>query len=141
MIPHRIRELQPGDVGYVNATWMRSMADDLGIPRDDGPARARFWKENAPVVQRLAQEARVVVACAAKDPNEIMGWICAEPPGVLHFVYVRNTARRGGVAKSLVRSLEMDLKARATHHTVKGFPLVARLFDDLALEPMAGGRG
>ena len=126
------------DRAFVFDSWLRTMAYDLDVPDDDA-ARAKFWRAQKPVIASLLARGKTLVACSRIDPDEIMGWACAEPPGLLHFVLVKGGTQRMGVCRSLLKSLGMGREATASHHTVRGFPRVQRCFETLTLDLLAAG--
>lgn len=136
MIPHIIRPAKSADEGYIFDSWLRSMAHDLSIPDDDGERR-RFWRAQKLVVAACLKHGKTLVACSRLDQDEIMGWACAEPPGLLHFVVVKGGCQRQGLCRELVKALGMAPAAKASHHTARGFPRVRRCFESLELDVMA----
>jgi hypothetical protein len=136
MIPHIIRPATDDDMRLVESSWLRTLATEYGVPEEALP-RARFWRANGPGIRDLCRRARVVVACSRADQREVMAWACAEPPGVLHFVFTkqRGTWGQQGLCRALLKHLGMAREATATHYTDQGWPRVARCFDKLTLDP------
>lgn len=137
VIPHVIRPLQAADEPFLFDCWIREMATDLEVP-DDDIERRDFWRAQKPVIARLLKRSTTLVAVTPAE-GKIVAWAVAEPPGLLHFVYVRGPLRRGNLCGALMKALEMDAVARASHHTVRGFPRVRRCFEMLELDLLAAG--
>jgi hypothetical protein len=87
------------DAGYIASSWAESSGSQL---HDMTGAKPREWKEL--LRTRLAQDMRrhrLAVACDVDDQDRIYGWACGSP-GVLAYVYVRDTRRRQGIGRALV---------------------------------------
>src|SRR5678815_1999534 len=91
-LPILLRDVEPGDVNYVRATWLRSGADS-DFARVLGAA---YWDRHVghhAVIDALIRRARVVVACSVTHHATIVGWACIEP-GIVHYVHVREEFRK-----------------------------------------------
>lgn len=87
------------DHDYIVATWCDSYWAAV-LPWDSiGEVRRRLGRE---IAERLANS-RVVIACDVDDRDRIYGWAVGDP-GVLHYVYVRETRRKSGHGAALVRA-------------------------------------
>jgi hypothetical protein len=140
-IPHAIRAYDPGrdrEESYVYDNWIRCLADDLDIP-DSDKERGAFWRAQKKAIGKLLERSTALVACSPRDENTIFGFIVAEPPERVHFVYVRKNMRGGGICRALVEAARLADVCTATSHTSWGFPRLARLFERLDLEPIVGG--
>lgn len=135
-LPLTIRPMRDVDAPIVYDSWSGAMADELGI--EDREERRSFKRAQKPVVDGLIARGKVFVANPRKDEREVMGWICVEPPDVLHFVFVKKAYRRGSVARQLVEHAGLPKAARASHSTSWGSPRIARLFDTLTHNPDLG---
>lgn len=104
-MPH-LRQAWPSDLPFVVDSWLNSyrMAPRA---RDMGDV---YFAEQKAIVRRLCNDAGLVIACDAEDPEAILGWLCAtnppniEPDPVVHYVYVRAAGRRCGVARRLLEA-------------------------------------
>lgn len=137
MIPHKLRPLATADHGFVYDSWLRSLADECEVDRNDASAVRAFKRQMRPGLEKILTrpEATTMVACARADENQLMGWACGEAPGVLHFVYVAKDWRGKGIGRALCGALGLTPASKATHYTSWGFPRVAKLFDDLQFDP------
>lgn len=90
------------DAGYIASSWAESSGAQLA---DMTGARPKAWKEL--IRERISRDMRrhkLAVACDVDDHDRIYGWACGSP-GVLAYVYVRDTRRQQGIARALVRYL------------------------------------
>lgn len=137
-----IRLAKPEDVAFVKASWLRSFsgspwallvtshderhtrrcdacgAHHLLVERHGGTLRSKagpaYWGGHAALVDRLMASCNVSVA---DNEGMLDGFVCrdhAEP--VLHYVYVRHSARGRGVARQLLDDLATAPAVRYTHY-------------------------
>lgn len=97
MLPVSIRDMVSGDVPLIYDSWIHSCL----------PSQRRDWGNNAFKLRRridalIRRGSEVKVAIFPEDGDVILGWACAEPPSVLHYVYVKEVYRRQGVAATLL---------------------------------------
>lgn len=107
--PVLLRPMVPADEAYIMATWLRDLrdADPSGLPDDLWfPAHRAF-------IERLFRDRSVaiVIASAADEPTEILGYVVAEPGEVLEWIHVRKQLR--GKRPSLARRLLQAVRATA----------------------------
>lgn len=135
-----IREARPDDMAFVRSGWLRSYASSdwatLVSPSSEHTSACRtcgkrslktsrsgtgltlrkpsevYWHGQRALIDRLIAQAMVVVA-EDESLGLLDGFVCWEPPDVLHYVYVRDTARKRGLAKELCALLTG--KVRYTH--------------------------
>lgn len=104
----KIRPSTKEDVSFVMDSWLRSFRKSPYsgvVPRN---LYVQVYSEC--IRQLLARGARLMVACNPEAPEQILGFICYESPGVLHYVYVKELYRDSGIAKSLVAYAGLDRK-------------------------------
>lgn len=103
--PIKIRQVVAGDLPYIFSTWLRDLRDADGGPLPDD----LFFQAHRALIERLLGDPTVValVACAADDPNEIWGYVVAEPHEVLHWVQTRKASRGRGLAKMLLTAAQV----------------------------------
>lgn len=125
----RLRPGKPADHPFVVDSWLKSY-EDSPVARDlrDGGV---YWTEYKAVVRRLLETQQLVVACAARDDDAILGWACTsapppeEPDPRVFYVYVRGrwsngtSARRLGIARALLAPF-LDAPCVYTHRPAHG---------------------
>lgn len=98
--PVIIRNVAPGDIPYLFSTYLRELRDaDAGALPDD-----LWFAAHRSHLERVLGDPKVttLVAAASDAPNEILGYVVAEPNEVLWFVHVRKALRGQGLAKRLL---------------------------------------
>lgn len=102
------RPFRPSDLKCVVNNWLKAFRDSpwAGCVSND-----QYYEVHHEVLRQLFNRgAKVLVACEAADPDQILGWVCIEDvPGgaAVHFVYVKEGYRRKGLASELLeRALE-----------------------------------
>lgn len=98
--PVLIRQVAPGDLPYLFSTWLRDLRD-----ADGGPLPDDLWyPAHRELIERLLASPNVtaLVAAASDAPDEILGYVVAEPGEVLWWVTVRRPLRKNGLAKRLL---------------------------------------
>lgn len=102
--PVLLRNFAPGDTNFVYATWLRDLraADASALPDD------LWFTAHRAYIERVMADptVRVLVACAADAPNEILGYAVATPNEVLQWVFIRRGLRRQGLAKRLLTEIQ-----------------------------------
>lgn len=80
-----------------------------------------YYYQHHKVLEEVIPRSIVLVACADDNPDQILGWICAEtvngPALVIHYVYVKYAMRKWGIAKQLVQLLQASEQPVAVFHT------------------------
>lgn len=101
--PVLIRQFNPaikGEENFILSTWLRDLhdADSSGLPNDLWFAAHRAHIQNC-----LADRAStVLIAAAADDPEQILGYIVAYPGSHLEWVMIGKKFRNEGLAKRLL---------------------------------------
>ena len=131
----QLREARPDELSHVIDSWARSYARFSKIPHDIAP---HVWHRLYRVgIRDILSEpdTRVVVATLSDLPDEVIGWVCwttfVDHPLNLHYVFVKQEARRRGIASRLVRCALQNVGTRgyrATHRTWPWKRLEASLF-------------
>lgn len=107
--PLRVVPLVPSERPLVFSSWLRSLHADVerrhGDPATTIPRRAFFDGEHERV-ERLLDTA-TTHAVKFDGIDEVIGWACATPPAVLHFVFVKDAYRRTGVARTVLAGFGM----------------------------------
>lgn len=105
-VPVGFRDMEEGDRRFIMSSWLRGFHQAGDWPRRLGTERCphgipcgccrfthrRFFDEHGPVVEQLLARSKVVVACNPTRPDQVIGYVVAEP-GVLHWVFVKTPFR------------------------------------------------
>jgi GNAT superfamily N-acetyltransferase len=113
--PVLIRQVVPGDLPYIFATWLRDLRDADGGPLPDD----LFFQAHRALIERLLSDPSIaaLVACAADAPDEILGYVVAEPKETLWWVHTRKPLRNRGLAKRMLMAVEVPPGAPAAWST------------------------
>jgi hypothetical protein len=104
----------------VYGTWLRNMYENCSHFRQ--VRHGNYRKGQARIIDHLLRGANVLMASAPGGGSD-MGWVCYEQKGgdfILHYIYVRSTFRRNGIATALLRHAGCDVGAQpitCTHWT------------------------
>jgi|SRR5919108_269493 hypothetical protein len=125
------------DDRFIYNSWLKTLADELQIDRNDVERFRTFTRQMRPtlVALRTNKATQTFVVHATGDRDELHAWLCAEPPSILHFIYTRSCWRKRGFARALSERAGMGSSVRASHYTTYGFPRVMRLYDELEFDP------
>jgi GNAT superfamily N-acetyltransferase len=113
--PVKIRNVVSGDLPYIYSTWLRDLRDADGGPLPDD----LFFQAHRALIDRLLSDESVValIACAADAPDEILGYVVAEPGEVLWWVQTKKPLRGQGLAKRLLQAAGIPAGAPAAWQT------------------------
>jgi GNAT superfamily N-acetyltransferase len=82
-----------------------------------------YFTAHHKLIEGVLRQCKVVVACSKDDDNQIFGWGTAEEVDgvfVVHYLYVKSTYRKLGIAQLIFKALGGDL-ARPYLYTHKSF--------------------
>lgn len=120
-----IRPAQDDDVPFITSNWLKTY-------RRGGAAVKRvhngiFFDEQHNLICDLIERSRVFLAVATHDENQLLGFCCCgtsrDGDLVVHYVYVKESLRRFGVARQLLecaklaQGLDRQCGVIATHYT------------------------
>lgn len=115
-----LREAQPEDIEFIFSSWLKSYRGSLLYSKVQSSV---YFPEMHKVIEKLLQNFPVIVACSSEDSSQIYGWICAghiDSIFTLHYVYVKHTFRKLGIAKLLFNSFKHEVGAAGFYtHTSK----------------------
>lgn len=118
-----IREANESDHACIYATWLRSYRHSSSFARN--VHEGVFFAQHHAIIEALLAQSRVLIATIEEDTSVILGWCCYEPgesvaglevPAVVHYVYVKPSFRKSGVASKLLDGVVID-GAMYTHDT------------------------
>jgi GNAT superfamily N-acetyltransferase len=95
-----IRPAEESDKAFIFATWLKGLYHGNSfyseIEKD-----AYFTNYHA-VLERVLAKSSVLVACLTDTPDVVLGYAVIERGTVLHWVFVKKSWRRFGIAKRLI---------------------------------------
>lgn len=97
VLPITLRDPTAEDVGVILKSWLKSHRGQDGCARMSAEV---YYAIHRPRVMALLERSTVIMAVNPDDTWHVYGWICFEP-GTAHYVYVKHTFRRMGVAGRL----------------------------------------
>lgn len=115
----QVRIMQPGDLAYVKATWLKHYKEHSEFAR---PIRdSIYYPAHSRIVDHILRKpaTRCVVASHMDEPDVILGFLVFEvsAPPVIHYAYVVSRARKLGVATEMMRAMEIQDTFIFTHRT------------------------
>ena len=90
------------DEGVVYSPWCNQIRKLFPFSEFNPEEFAQHKK----IIESLVEEHGVYLAVDPEHEDQVFGWICGDAiTGTLHFLYVWNTFRRGGIGKALMKML------------------------------------
>ena len=122
--PLALRAPTTSDVPFITNSWLESYRD-RGWANRHVPNRVYFLYHHR-IIEKLWKAPGVtwMVACLPSDTTFILGWLCGEMTNagpVLHFVYVKASNRRMGVATHLVEAFRDGAPRGFITHLTSGW--------------------
>lgn len=104
-LPVVIRPVVPDDRRFVIGSWLDSYYQPLD-PKRKAPELWHIPKYVAyghleMVIYKLLDRATTLVAVNSEDEHQLFGFICFNAPNILHYIYVKSTFRKFGIARAL----------------------------------------
>lgn len=114
-----IRRARRSDIPFLTNSWLKSYRDAFAVK---GVPNSLYYHWHHKILDKIIPRAFNLVLCSAADENSIIGWVCAERMDtalVVHYVYVKQWARKHGFARKMVEALEESGKPPAIMFTHK----------------------
>ena len=127
VLPIQIRKAQKSDIPFITSSWLRSNRD--GFMVRSVPNTVYYYKHHK-ILESLLPRGIVIVACNEEDPDQILGWCCAEVLDtalVIHYIYIKQPFRRFGIASrmiALLKQTEQPPAIMVTHSNPMVRPLI-----------------
>lgn len=113
------RGAEERDRGFVVAHWMSSLIADRRTRRRTlsgrGVTRREWTRAEQVRIERLIDDGVTVVACDPESDGAILYGFACGAPNALHYVFARQTRRRGGLGTALLHELMSRGVVPATH--------------------------
>lgn len=115
-----IRPAIPSDIPFIYSTWLKSFKYDSALGKS--MRKSVFFESYREVIDNILDQSSVAVACMQDDPNVIIGYIVyasyySFDHVILHYLFVKESFRKFGVAKSLTNVLDIQKPIKFTHLT------------------------
>lgn len=102
---------------FIKATWLKTYFSS-GSRFCENMTPEVYYAHHPELLEKILKRSKVLVAQSKNDPDVTVGYLVYEPDNVIHFVYVKHTFRRFGVATSLlIRSGLRPDACSYTHRT------------------------
>jgi GNAT superfamily N-acetyltransferase len=122
--PVAVRDAVPADENFVLKTALLTLRNSshLSWHVDNHD----FFEGEQRLLRRILERSRVLVAHPVDDSELIAGFLVFESPDLAHFLYVKASLRRQGVASALLRAARLDpaqgfVATAATYDVTKGW--------------------
>lgn len=105
----QIRDMVSGDYNFIIDSWLNQFKNSSEFARRI--KHAIYFEKQAKVIEKLIARSKVRVASLCSDPSVIVGYLVFELPPekpIAHFVYVKPSFRRMGIARELVQGLNIE---------------------------------
>lgn len=124
----RLRPATQEDVPFIFSSWLKSYRNSLYARNITSTT---YFSEHHKIIQNIVKKNPVIIACNDADPSQVYGYICAgKTEGIftLHYIYIKQSFRTMGIAKSLMQSMGFDSNVASiyTHHTRTAERLAAK---------------
>lgn len=115
------RVCTPQDLPLIWNSWLKSYRANNEMAKAVGADT--YYRQHRVLIGELCNRSAILIACDPEYPDQIYGYAVYEvyngPVLVMHYVYVKKTYRRFGIATELVH------KARLSVHHPEGMPVGA----------------
>jgi len=104
-LPVELRRARKSDIPFITSSWLKSHR--YGYSSQSVPNTV-YYHQHHKILEEVIPRSVVLVACNHEDPDQILGWMCAEVVDtamVIHYVYVKKSFRKFGLAKRLVQTM------------------------------------
>ena len=105
--------MEDGDFEFILKSWLRAHCHGS---KEAQLAGRHYWTHHREIAMRILARAAVLVATWAKDPSVVAGFAVTEA-GRVHFVYVRKSFWRMGIARRLLAGMLSQEGVVYTHRT------------------------
>ena len=136
----RIRPIVPEDVAFVINGWLEGYWSDC--PCSLVMPKTEWWRRWHVVIENILADERTktLVACNPEKEEQLYGFVCAQPPDVLHWVYVKQPYRGTRVAAELMRAVHACGDTRLSHWSygaqrMQGYAQGAELGSSFTYDP------
>lgn len=123
MLTAKLRLASPSEYNFIYGNWLKHYRSEI---REQCPNEI-FFKEHHKIIEAILKRSQVMVAHDQDDTDHFFGFAVYEKHEgctILHFVFVKDTFRRLGVATKLLADLSEPFFY--THWTKRGVALLSK---------------
>ena len=118
-----LRQANQNDFNFVANSYLKSYRHGPETKHLINDIYFDVYKER---LNKMLDSGQVTVACSPEDPDQILGYLIhglAHGKSVLHYIYVKHTFRRLGVARALLAATipEFGMRMTMCTHTARRF--------------------
>ncbi len=117
-VDFRIRPLGPEDMPFVASTWLRDYGEKSAFARKIAPQDYHLFHKL--VIARLLERSKTLIVADPKDDGLLFGFLCCEPPTILHYAYIKRPFRGLGLGAALYAESGLVEPVTFTHLTYTG---------------------
>lgn len=124
-----IRPYRDTDIDVVIGTWIHSY-------EKHAPATPAYKAGQRKLIHRLIASpwTRIMVAASSEYDDAVLGWACAED-NVLHYCHVKDPFRRLGIAKDLMKALNLNMDTVSYTHETRAGRVIMQRFKGAVYDP------
>lgn len=100
--PVTFRDAEPRDLGFIVGHWLDSRYYG---PPSIAVRRGEYKRRERPIIDALVRDGLTIVACDPDSDGEILYGFACGSADALHYVFARQTRRRGGLGTALLHEL------------------------------------
>lgn len=134
-LEYSFRRMKDGDLNFILNSWLTSYRLSPYTKRIGKEMYYQFHQEKLKAL--LERKPNVLLACAPDYPDQIFGYIVYEfDPDVIHYLHVKKTYRKLGIADALLQVLDINNKPHLyTHFTLDAAYITTKYKDNLIFNP------
>ncbi len=122
-----VRPADASDVNFIMNSFLKSLR---GYPGLRNVPNEIYYYEQTKALEALLRSSETLILCNPEVPDQIYGYIIAKPNKETHFVYVKYTYRKFGLARKLLEAAHPLLykKTLKATYTCRNWPEVSAKF-------------
>jgi ribosomal protein S18 acetylase RimI-like enzyme len=108
-VPIRMRKATDEDVSFIFNSWLKSFRDSGFLCR--AVPNTIYFQNHHKIIQKILKRSVINIACNPQDLSQIYGYVIGEYIDnifVLHYIYVKHSFRKMGVARQLYNTFNHD---------------------------------
>lgn len=99
MSQYNIREAKGSDLNFIYDTWLKSYRNSV-LASQCGDAV--FFSHYRFVIDKLLHDCKPLIACLPNDEDVILGYLVAQAPDTIHYLFVKEAFRQLGIGNALI---------------------------------------